>query len=119
MEYISDIKLRETIQSSTCRSEEFNDFIQWVFFFNRDDIQENLRAKQEKMIRYSHLVANQVILYNAFHHISAVEYDGLICSFHPRGYSPFCTKSGSISARNLFEGFYKGAFDGDWLGTVL
>jgi len=36
-----------------------------VFFFNRGEIQENLRAEQDKMIRYSHLVANQVILYNA------------------------------------------------------
>ena len=60
LEYISDIELRETIQASTCKSEEFNDFIQWVFFFNRGEIQENLRAEQEKMIRYSHLVANQV-----------------------------------------------------------
>lgn len=65
LEYISDIELRETIQASTCKSEEFNDFIQWVFFFNHGEIQENLRAEQEKMIRYSHLVANQVILYNA------------------------------------------------------
>jgi len=64
LEYISDIELRETIHASTCKSEEFNDFIQWVFFFNRGQIQENLRAEQEKMIRYSHLVANQVILYN-------------------------------------------------------
>ncbi len=62
--YISDIELRETIHASTCKSEEFNEFIQWVFFFNRGEIQENLRAEQEKMIRYSHLVANQVILYN-------------------------------------------------------
>ncbi|MCW4316747.1 MAG: transposase [Candidatus Thiodiazotropha taylori] len=64
LEYISDIELRETIQASTCKSEEFNEFIQWVFFFNHGVIQENLRAEQEKMIRYSHLVANQVILYN-------------------------------------------------------
>lgn len=62
--YISDIELRETINASTCEIEEFNDFIQWVFFFNREEIQENLRAEQEKMIRYSHQVANQVILYN-------------------------------------------------------
>lgn len=65
LEYISDIELRETIHASTCKSEEFDDFIQWVFFFNRGEIQENLRAEQDKMIRYSHLVANQVILYNA------------------------------------------------------
>lgn len=48
LEYISDIGLRETIHAATCKSEEFNDFIQWVFFFNRGMIQENLRAEQEK-----------------------------------------------------------------------
>ncbi|MVF14919.1 Tn3 family transposase [Ketobacter sp. MCCC 1A13808] len=48
LEYISNIELRETIHASTCKSEEFNEFIQWVFFFNHGEIQENLRAEQEK-----------------------------------------------------------------------
>jgi len=96
LEYISDIDLRETIQASTCKSEEFNEFIQWVFFFNRGMIQENLRAEQEKMIRYSHLVANQVILYNVnamTKTLRKLKKDGL--SVTPevlRGLSPYRTE---------------------------
>ena len=50
--------------TSICKTEEFNRFVQWVFFYNRGQIQEILRAGQEKMTRYSHMVANQVISYN-------------------------------------------------------
>jgi TnpA family transposase len=64
LEYIGDIELRETIHASTCKSEEFNHFIQWIFFFNNGEIQENLRYEQDKMIRFNHLVANLVILHN-------------------------------------------------------
>jgi len=34
LEYITDIKIRETIQAATCKSEAFNDFVKWIFFFN-------------------------------------------------------------------------------------
>ena len=55
--------MRETIHAATCKSEEFNNFIQWVFF-NNGVIQENFRYEQDKIIRYNHLVANLIILYN-------------------------------------------------------
>ena len=64
LEYITDIKMRETIQAATCKSESFNDFVKWVFFFNNGEIQENLRHEQNKMVYYNHLVANLVILHN-------------------------------------------------------
>ena len=32
LEYITDIEMRESIHASTCKSEEFNDFLKWVFF---------------------------------------------------------------------------------------
>ncbi len=61
---ISNIELRETVQAATCKSEEFNQFVQWVFFCNHGVIRENLRFAQEKMISFNHLVANLVILHN-------------------------------------------------------
>ena len=64
LEYITDIKMRETIQAATCKSESFNDFVQWVFFFNNGEIQENLLHEQNKMVNYNHLVENLVILHN-------------------------------------------------------
>ena len=44
--------------------EEFNNFLQWLFFFNNGKIQENLKHAQSKMLKYNHLVANLVILHN-------------------------------------------------------
>ena len=64
LQYISEIELRESVHAATCKSEEFNQFVQWVFFYNNGMIQENLRHAQDKMIAYNHLVANLVILHN-------------------------------------------------------
>ena len=64
LEYITDIKMRETIQSATRKSEAFNDFVKWVFFFNNGGIQENLRHEQNKMVNYNRPVANLAILHN-------------------------------------------------------
>jgi len=64
LQYISEIELRETVHAATCKSEESNQFPQWVFFYNSGMIQENLRYAQDKMIAYNHLVANLVILHN-------------------------------------------------------
>ncbi len=64
MEYITDIKMREMMQVATCKSEAFNDFVKWIFFYNNGEVQENLQHEQKKMINYNHLVANLVILHN-------------------------------------------------------
>ena len=56
--------MRETILAATNKSEAFNEFVQWIFFYNNGEIQENLRHEQNKMIKYNHLVANLVILHN-------------------------------------------------------
>lgn len=64
LEYILDIEMREMINAATCKSEEFNNFLQWLFFFNNGKIQENLKHAQSKMLKYNHLVANLVILHN-------------------------------------------------------
>jgi TnpA family transposase len=64
LQYVSDVELRETVQAATCKSEEFNNFVQWVFFYTNGQIQENLRYAQDKVISYNHLVANLVILHN-------------------------------------------------------
>lgn len=60
----SDIDMRKTIHASTCKSEKFNEFIRRVFFFYKDEIQSKLQHEQNKILKYNHLVANQIILYN-------------------------------------------------------
>ena len=56
--------MRQLIQAATCKSEEFNDFVQWVLFGGEGVIAENLRHEQRKIIKYNHPVANLLILYN-------------------------------------------------------
>lgn len=64
LEYISEVELRESVHAATCKSEEFNQFVQWIFFYNNGMIQEKLRHALDKIIAYNHLVANLVILHN-------------------------------------------------------
>lgn len=64
LEYIGRIDLRETVNAATCKSEEFNNFLKWVFFYNNGIIQENFRHEQAKIVKYNHLVANLIILHN-------------------------------------------------------
>lgn len=64
LRYIADIDLRKTINAATVKSEEFNDFVKWVFFGGEGVIAENIRHEQRKLTKYSHLVANMLILHN-------------------------------------------------------
>ncbi len=65
LKYISDVKIRKTVHSATNKSEEFNEFLQWLFFGSEGVITENVRHEQRKIVKYNHLVANMVILHNA------------------------------------------------------
>jgi len=64
LKYINDAELRRTINAATNKSEEFNDFIKWLFFGGDGIIAENVRHEQRKVIKYNQLVANMVILHN-------------------------------------------------------
>jgi TnpA family transposase len=50
LQYISEADLRQMIQAATCKSEEFNGFVQWVLFGGDGVIAENLRHEQRKII---------------------------------------------------------------------
>lgn len=64
LNYINDVELRKQIHAATNKSEEFNNFVKWLFFGGEGVIAENVRHEQRKIIKYSHLVANMVILHN-------------------------------------------------------
>lgn len=64
LKYLNDPELRRTIHAATNKSEQFNDFAQWLMFGGDGTIAENIRHEQRKVIKYNHLVANMVILYN-------------------------------------------------------
>lgn len=67
LDYIDSIEVRQMIHAATNKSEEWNNFVKWVFFGGQGIIAENLRHEQQKVVSYSHLVANMVILYNVEH----------------------------------------------------
>nr|WP_272939575.1 Tn3 family transposase [Cupriavidus necator] len=64
LKYLNEPELRRTIHAATNKSEQFNDFAQWLMFGGDGTIAENVRHEQRKVIKYNHLVANMVILYN-------------------------------------------------------
>ncbi|MED3330388.1 Tn3 family transposase [Bacillus thuringiensis] len=66
LKYLSDEKLRSTIQAAANKSESFNGFAKWLFFGGEGIIAENNRERQRKIIKYNHLVANCLIFYNVF-----------------------------------------------------
>lgn len=66
MEYIHDAKLRAKVQGATNKSESFNAFVQWLAFGGVGILRTNDREELRKRIKYNHLVANCVILYNVF-----------------------------------------------------
>lgn len=63
--YIDDVDMRQTIQAATCKSEEFNEFIDWISFGGNGVISDNLRFSQRKIIKYNHLLANILIFHTA------------------------------------------------------
>ena len=64
LKFIGDIKIRKRLHSATNKSEEFNGFAQWLLFGGEGVIAENDRHEQRKIIKYNHLAANLVVLYN-------------------------------------------------------
>ncbi len=63
---LADPDLRSMLQSAMNKSEAFNGFAKWILFGGEGVIAENRREEQRKIIKFNHLVANCVILYNVF-----------------------------------------------------
>ena len=49
LNYINDPEVRQMIQAATCKSEEFNQFIDWISFGGGGVISDNMRANQKKI----------------------------------------------------------------------
>lgn len=64
LEYIIDLELCKMIQVVICKSEEFNEFVCWLFFVNSGKIVFNLKYEQGKIVKFNYLLVNLVIFYN-------------------------------------------------------
>jgi len=65
LRYISDAGLRRQITACTNIVEDYNRFVDWLFFGKQGVITDNDPVEQEKRLKYLDLVANAVILQNA------------------------------------------------------
>ena len=72
LNYINDPEMRSMIQAATCKSEEFNEFSAWVRFGDGGLIHDNMRANQQKIMRFGHLLANMIIFHNVVHQTRAI-----------------------------------------------
>ena len=64
LRYISDVGLRRQITACTNIVEDYNRFVDWLFFGKQGVITDNDPEEQEKRLKYLDLVANAVILQN-------------------------------------------------------
>lgn len=81
LDFIDDEEQRLLIHKHTNRSEQFNNFVQWVAFANHGVIAENLMHEQRKVIKYGQLVANMLILHNV------MEMSGIIAQLQREGWT--------------------------------
>jgi TnpA family transposase len=72
LKYINDPKLRQIIQAATCKSEEFNQFLAWIRFGGGGVVSDNLLKNQSKIIRFSHLLANILMLHTVVYQTKAI-----------------------------------------------
>jgi len=61
LHYMDDVETRKRVHAGTCKSEEFNAFLDWVSFGNNKVIRDNRKNAQRKIIKCGHLVANIVM----------------------------------------------------------
>ena len=66
LRYIADESLRVAVTATTNKSESYNGFSK-LLAFGGEVIAQNDLIEQEKVIKYGHVLANAVILWNAVH----------------------------------------------------
>ena len=64
LRYVSEPELRQETTACTNKVEQFNQFVDWVFFAKAGLITDNDPLEQEKRLHYLDLVANAIILQN-------------------------------------------------------
>jgi TnpA family transposase len=73
LRYISDIPLREQITKTTNIAERYNQFCEWIRFAAGGLMAENDPEDQQKLIRYTDIIANALMLQNVADLTEALE----------------------------------------------
>ncbi len=94
--FISDVKLREVIHSSTNKVEEYHNFEDWITFALRGVISDNVYEEQEKQIKYTGVIANCLMLDNTIEisaALNALAKEGCIPTIDElAAHSPYLTR---------------------------
>jgi TnpA family transposase len=72
LHYISDRPLRIQITASTNKAETFQEFQQWIRFGREGVLEENDPLEMEKLIKFTQLVANAIMLSNVLDMSTAI-----------------------------------------------
>ena len=72
LRYISDRPLRAQVTASTNKVETFNAFQQWIRFGNEGMLEKNDPIEMEKLIKFTQLVANAIMLSNVLDMSAAI-----------------------------------------------
>jgi hypothetical protein len=73
LRYISDIPLREQITRTTNIAERYNQFCEWIRFAVGGLMAENDPEEQQKLVRYTDIIANALMLQNVADLTEALE----------------------------------------------
>lgn len=72
LRYLADPQLRARITAATNKVESYNAFSHWLSFGNNGVLADNDPAEQEKLIKFTTLLANLVIFHNALNIMDVV-----------------------------------------------
>jgi hypothetical protein len=93
---ISDVKLREIIHRSTNKTEQYNNFEDWIMFAAGNALLDRTFAEVEKRVKYTGVLANCVMLDNVIElntALNALANEGLIPSIDElAALSPYQTR---------------------------
>ncbi len=64
LKFISDVKLREIIHRSTNKTEQYNNFEDWIMFASGNALLDRTYEEIEKRVKYTDVIANCVMLDN-------------------------------------------------------
>jgi len=74
LRYISDLPLREQITKTTNIAERYNQFCEWIRFAAAGLMAENDPEEQQKLVRYTDIIANALMLQNVADLTEALEH---------------------------------------------
>lgn len=72
LRFISDRPMREQITTETNKAESYNEFQQWIRFGKEGLLEENDPIEMEKLIKFTQLVANAIMLSNVLDMSAAI-----------------------------------------------